>query len=47
MADNPYLSGKLNTRATAEIKAVHQKPAPADKVVRHTGSDLRNGKGGK
>lgn len=47
MADNEYLKGKLQTRATAEIKATHAKPAPAEQVVKHTGSDLRNGKGGK
>lgn len=47
MADNPYLNGKLNTRGTAQIPAIHAKPGPAEKIVRHTGSDLRNGKGGK
>lgn len=45
MAENAYLNGKLQTRATAEIKAVNQKPAPEGKVVKHTGSDLRDGKG--
>ena len=47
MADNPYLNGKLQTRATADIKANNGKPGPAGKVVKHTGSDLRDGKGGK
>ena len=47
MADNQYLNGKLQTRATVDIKAAHAKPGPAGKTVRHTGSDLRDGKGGK
>ena len=47
MADNEYLNGKLQVRGTAQITATHAKPGPAEQIVRHTGSDLRDGKGSK